>query len=213
MRRPAGRRGLELVSVYTGRKFIYPDMLPDELDQVSGPPSWRRLSVPHDWSSAAVPAGPRAPDRRTTTVWAPLWTRCTTSPNAHGLVASYHPHLTTIVESPDELEQLLPRTQIAFCPDTAHLAAGGGDPAALIRQYRDRLRTYISKTCGWIPSSSCLSARARWTSPTFSPPCARRGYDSWLVVELDSYPGDPLEAAKISKTYLDQLSRIRRRTV
>ena len=31
------------------------------------------------------------------------------------------------------------------------------------------------------------------------------GYDSWLVVELDSYDGDPAEAARISKTYLDGL--------
>jgi inosose dehydratase len=31
------------------------------------------------------------------------------------------------------------------------------------------------------------------------------GYDSWLVVELDSYAGDPREAAEISKAYLDKL--------
>ena len=28
----------------------------------------------------------------------------------------------------------MPQTRIGFCPDTAHLAAGGGDPAELIRQ-------------------------------------------------------------------------------
>ena len=31
------------------------------------------------------------------------------------------------------------------------------------------------------------------------------GYDSWLLVELDSYDGDPAEAARISKSYLDGL--------
>ena len=31
------------------------------------------------------------------------------------------------------------------------------------------------------------------------------GYDSWLIVELDDYDGDPREAAEISKTYLDGL--------
>ncbi len=31
------------------------------------------------------------------------------------------------------------------------------------------------------------------------------GYDGWLIVELDSYDGDPAEAARISKTYLDKL--------
>ena len=31
------------------------------------------------------------------------------------------------------------------------------------------------------------------------------GYDSWLMVELDDYDGNPKEAAEISKKYLDSL--------
>jgi inosose dehydratase len=31
------------------------------------------------------------------------------------------------------------------------------------------------------------------------------GYDSWLLVELDAYDGDPREAAEISKAHLDKL--------
>jgi inosose dehydratase len=31
------------------------------------------------------------------------------------------------------------------------------------------------------------------------------GYDSWLMVELDSYDGDPADAAVISRRYLDDL--------
>jgi inosose dehydratase len=31
------------------------------------------------------------------------------------------------------------------------------------------------------------------------------GYDGWLLVELDSYAGDPGEAAALSKTFLDHL--------
>jgi len=30
------------------------------------------------------------------------------------------------------------------------------------------------------------------------------GYDGWLIVELDSYDGDPVEAARISKAFLDE---------
>ncbi|WP_390624141.1 sugar phosphate isomerase/epimerase family protein [Fodinicola feengrottensis] len=56
-----------------------------------------------------------------------------------GLAATYHPHLSTIVEGPQDIERLLKDTRIGFCPDTAHLAAGGGDPAALIRRYADRI--------------------------------------------------------------------------
>ena len=66
--------------------------------------------------------------------------RVTEIAEQRGLTACYHPHLTTIVESPDELDRLMPQTRIGFCPDTAHLAAGGGDPAELIRRYPDRVR-------------------------------------------------------------------------
>ncbi len=34
----------------------------------------------------------------------------------------------------------MPNTRIGLCPDTAHRAAGGGDPAAVIHRYRDRPR-------------------------------------------------------------------------
>jgi hypothetical protein len=50
------------------------------------------------------------------TGWPPALDEVHNLASTHGLVASYHPHLSTIVESPEELEQLLPRTQIAFCP-------------------------------------------------------------------------------------------------
>ena len=96
----------------------------------------------------------------------------------------------------------MPRTRIGFCPDTAHLAAGGGDPAALIRRYPDRIRHVHLKDLRLDPVDSCRLGRA--------PRLRRRaaavretGYDSWLIVELDSYDGDPAEAAQISKAYLD----------
>jgi inosose dehydratase len=33
----------------------------------------------------------------------------------------------------------------------------------------------------------------------------RANYDSWLLVELDAYAGDPKAAAEISKKYLEKL--------
>jgi inosose dehydratase len=76
---------------------------------------------------------------------------------SHGLVASYHPHLST-------------------------------------------RRT--SGSTGW---SSSRWAGSRWTLADILAAVDEVGYDSWLLVELDSYDGDPLEAAKISKVYLEQV--------
>ena len=58
---------------------------------------------------------------------------------ARGLAAHYHPHLSTIVETPEEARKVFARTSIGFCPDTAHLAAAGGDPAALVRAPAGRI--------------------------------------------------------------------------
>ncbi|MCK9912733.1 TIM barrel protein, partial [Microbacteriaceae bacterium K1510] len=58
----------------------------------------------------------------------------------YGLITSYHPHLGTIVQAPDQLDKLMPLTYINLCPDTAHIEAGGGDPAAVIRKYADRIK-------------------------------------------------------------------------
>src|SRR5690349_10457553 len=50
-----------------------------------------------------------------------------------GLIATYHPHLGTCVQAPDQLEKLFQYTSIGLCPDTAHVQAGGGDPTAILR--------------------------------------------------------------------------------
>ena len=130
--------GLELVSAYTGGNFVYADILDDELHRVRTPPSWRNNSAPAAWSSAEGPGEPPAPGRGLHRLGGRPRPG-TDIAEQRGLTACYHPHLTTIVESPDELDRLMPQTRIGFCPDTAHLAAGGGDPAELIRRYPDRV--------------------------------------------------------------------------
>jgi inosose dehydratase len=122
-----------------------------------------------------------------------------------GLAASYHPHLSTIVEGPDELERLMPLTRIGFCPDTAHLAAGGADPAAMIRKYPERLRHVHLKDLRTDPFGFLPLGEGVLDLPDIVQAIKESGYDSWLMVELDEYDGDPRAAAEISKKYLDDL--------
>ena len=122
-----------------------------------------------------------------------------------GITASYHPHLTTIAESPAELDKVMSRSRIGLCPDTAHLAAGGGDPATLIRQYADRIRYVHLKDFRPDPFAFLPLGRGVLDMPDIVAAVRETGYDGWLLVELDSYDGSPREAAEISKAYLDQL--------
>jgi inosose dehydratase len=197
--------GLALVSVYTGANFIYQEVLPDELHRVRRA---AELAALFGAEQLVVGGGARRAAGTEDSDYdrlAEALDTVTDIADEHGLSACYHPHLTTIVESPDEVETIMSRSRIGFCPDTAHLAAGGGDPAALIRRYPDRVRhvhlkdlraattTFLPLGQGDIDFTDVLDA------------IREIGYDSWIIVELDSYDGDPAEAARISRAFLDKV--------
>jgi inosose dehydratase len=202
--------GLELVSVYTGANFIYADILPDELHRVQRA---AELAATFGAERLVVGGGARRAAGTTDEDYrrlAAALDRVTDIAESQGLSASYHPHLSTIVESPAELERLLPHTRIGFCPDTAHLAAGGGDPAALIRRYPDRIRHVHLKDLRRDPLQFLPLGEGELEFEDIVRAVQESGYDSWLMVELDSYDGDPKVAAEISKAFVDKLlDRIR----
>lgn len=195
--------GLELVSVYTGANFIYADILPDELHRVRRA---AQLAATFGAKRLVVGGGARraagTTDEDYTRLGHALDNVCDIA-EEYGLEASYHPHLSTIVENPDELETILNRTRIGFCPDTAHLAAGGGDPAKLIRAYPDRVKHVHLKDLQPEPFNFLPLGKGVLDIPDIVRAIAEANYDSWLMVELDSYDGDPKEAARISKDYLE----------
>ncbi|WP_432561761.1 sugar phosphate isomerase/epimerase family protein [Kineococcus sp. SYSU DK003] len=197
--------GLELVSVYTGANFVYADVLPDELHRIR-----RAAELAATFGAGRLVVGGGATrsagiaeqdhDRLGEAL-----DRVTEIAEEHGLEASYHPHLSTIVENPDQLDRLMSRTRIGFCPDTAHLAAGGGDPAALIRKYPERIRHVHLKDFRPEPFAFLPLGEGTLDLPDVVAAVRESGYDSWLVVELDEYAGHPAEAARTSKAYLDRL--------
>ena len=197
--------GLELASAYTGGNFIYSEILDEELVRVRRA---AKLAQLFGAGSLVVGGGARRSSGTRPEDYQALGSAldqvCDIA-EAHGLVACYHPHLTTIVESPDELDRLMPLTRMAFCPDTGHLAAGGGDPAALIRSYGDRLQHVHLKDVRLEPLEFVPLGQGSIDFSDVLAAVHESGYDGWLMVELDSYPGDPAEAAQISKAYLDRL--------
>ena len=147
-----------------------------------------------------------------------------------GLATAFHPHAAGWIETPDEVEGLLERTDpdlVGLVFDTAHHVHGCGvdDDGALaaagVERFWGRIRTVHLKDV-----SAELAARARaeeWPYPTavarglycelgqgsvdfraVLAALADRGYDDWLTVEQDVFPGmgTPLESAKRNRTYL-----------
>lgn len=194
--------GLELASVYSGANFIYADVLPEELS---------RLEIAAEHAAAlgahhlVVGGGARRVAGTTETDYRRLGQALDSVvelAERHGLRASYHPHLGTMAESPHEIEQVMSRSRIDFCPDTAHLLAGGGDPGALVRRYADRLAHVHLKDLTLDPVTFLPLGRGVVDFADVLSALKDVGYDNWLMVELDSYEGDPAEAASSSKTYL-----------
>jgi inosose dehydratase len=197
--------GTELVSVYTGANFVYADVLPDELHRIR---TACELAARFGASRLVVGGGARRAAGTTDEDYDRLAKGLDSVVDLaaeHGLEASYHPHLGTIVESPDELDRLMERSRIGFCPDTAHLAAGGGDPAELIRRYGQRLRHVHLKDLSRQTGEFLPLGAGDLDLADVVRAVGEVGYDSWLIVELDSYDGDPRAAAEQSITHLREL--------
>ncbi|MFF1415346.1 sugar phosphate isomerase/epimerase family protein [Streptomyces sp. NPDC058289] len=197
--------GLELVSVYTGANFIYADCLPDELWRVERA---ARLAALFGAERLVVGGGARraagVADEDYDRLGRALDRVVDIAENL-GLNATYHPHLTTIVESPAELEKIMSKSRISLCPDTAHLAAGGGDPAEVIRRYPDRISHIHLKDFRPDPAAFLPLGQGVIDFPDVLAAIREVDFDGWLIVELDEYAGDPQEAARSSKAYLDDL--------
>ena len=205
LRRALDTAGVQLASVYTGANFIYDEILPDELSRIE-----RAADLAAQFGAEALVVGGGA--QRSNGVRPGDYDRLGVAldrvceiAEARGLHACYHPHLTTIVESPEQIDLLMERSRIGFCPDTAHLMAGGGDPAALIRRYPDRVRhvhlkDFVSEPFGFHPLGHGNVDFADVISAI-----KEVGFDRWVMVELDSYDGDPREAARISRAELTRL--------
>jgi inosose dehydratase len=144
-----------------------------------------------------------------------------------GLRTVFHHHCATFVETPDEIAELMRRTDpklVGLCLDTGHAAFGGGDPAAIGTRWRDRIWHVHLKDCepalraraaaeGWDYQQSvragvfCELGRGSVDFAAVLALLRDAGYDGWLVVEQDVLPsmGTPLESARRNRTYLRSL--------
>ena len=132
--------GVKLVAAYSGGEFHLPRRRSRKNSARSpASPTRPRRYRPSISSSAAAPSASKACNPATYERLAAGLEKVVAIAKARGLKAHYHPHLTTIVEGPAEVDRIFGLTSIDFCPDTAHLAAAGGDVAAMVRKHRARI--------------------------------------------------------------------------
>ena len=133
-----------------------------------------------------------------------------------GVLATFHPHTATWVESPAEVAALLDATDpdvVKICFDTGHTVVGGGDPVELARAARGRIAHLHLKDVD--PDvlervrSQELTVEQAWEQGLFCPfgegavdfaavLAELDGFDGWAVIEQDrvAVRVDDLESAR-----------------
>jgi inosose dehydratase len=147
--------------------------------------------------------------------------------SATGLRTVFHPHCGGYVETPEEIDALMSRTDAALLGlvlDTGHIIYGGGDPVAVFNAYADRVRHVHFKDCdprvaevarakglGYLDAVHarlfCELGEGAADFAAVTAALRRSGYSGWIVVEQDVFPGSgtPRASAQRSRDYLRAL--------
>jgi inosose dehydratase len=197
--------GLALTALYSGGNFIFADILDEELARVTrAADAAAALGAEH----LVVGGGARRASGTRDGDYGALASALDTVDRiaaARGIKAHYHPHLTTIVETPDEVRTILSSTSIGFCPDTAHLAATGGEPAAMIREHAGRISYVHLKGLRREPFAFLPVGEGDCDNDAVIRTLADIGFTGWICNELDSWP-DPAAGARASLGFVRGLA-------
>ncbi len=141
-----------------------------------------------------------------------------------GLSTVFHPHCGGYVETESEIDQLMKRTDptlLGLCLDTGHITYAGGDPLAVLKRYTSRIWHVHFKDCddavasharatqlGYLAAVRnqlfCELGRGAVDFAKVVETLLQIGYDGWIVVEQDVFPGygAPEESARRSRDFL-----------
>jgi inosose dehydratase len=193
--------GVQLVAVYSGANFIFPDILDQELGRIARvADAAAGLSAEH----LVVGGGAKRLEGVAPGDYERLaggLEKVSAVAKARGLKAHYHPHLSTIVEGPAEVDRIFALTAIDFCPDTAHLAAAGGDVPAMIRKHRARISYVHLKGLRREPFAFTPLDEGDLDNAAVIRALADTNYRGWIAAELDAWP-DPKDGAARSLAFM-----------
>lgn len=198
--------GVRLVAAYSGANFIFADILDQELGRIArAADAAAALSAEH----LVVGGGAKRLEGVAPADYERLASgleKVVAIAKARGLKAHYHPHLSTIVEGPAEVDRIFSLTSIDFCPDTAHLAAAGGDVPAMIRKHKDRISYVHLKGLRREPFAFTPLDEGDLDNAAVIRALAEASYSGWIAAELDAWP-DPKGGAERSLAFMKRKIR------
>jgi inosose dehydratase len=150
-------------------------------------------------------------------------TRLAERMRAHGLRLAYHHHMGTVVQSSDDIDNLMRHSgdAVGLLLDTGHLAFAGDDPARVAETYASRIVHVHCKDVRREVLARCLNRDTSFLDavlqgvftvpgdgcidyPRVLPAIARAGYQGWWVVEAEQDPAiaEPRRYARMGYEYL-----------
>ena len=135
-----------------------------------------------------------------------------------GVQLGYHNHMGAMGQTPEGVEQIMAAVDPRYAKlelDVAHYFQGGGDPAAAIEKYRDRLLFLHLKDVEHLPAGAAGKENYRFVElgrglvnlPAVIDALRKINFRGWGIVELDAVPDKartPKESAIINKRYVEQ---------
>lgn len=130
-----------------------------------------------------------------------------------GLSPTFHHHLGTFVETPEEIERFLDSGDVGLTLDTGHLLLAGGDPLEALDRWGDRIDHVHLKDVDTATFRASVAAgrdmQQAWADgpfvrldegdlalDAFLDGLAARGYPGWVIVEQDVVIQGPDDLAR-----------------
>jgi inosose dehydratase len=122
-----------------------------------------------------------------------------------GYEPTFHHHGASYIETPDEIEEMLSRTDVGLCLDSGHLVIGGGDPLRAVAEWGERInhlhlkdvrRSVIDRVIAeeglmidfWREGAFCALGAGDLDIDAILQAIRSGGFSGWLVVEQDMLP-------------------------
>lgn len=145
-----------------------------------------------------------------------------------GLSIAFHHHCAGYVETPEEVREMLQRTDadlVGLCLDTGHWHYAGGDAVQCVQEYGERVRYLHLKDCSAAIAQQCRAERKDYfeavKAGVFCPlgqgevdfpgvirEMEKLGYQGWAIVEQDVLTDDldaPKQYSQANRDYLKSI--------
>lgn len=137
---------------------------------------------------------------------------------AIGIKTTYHNHMGQLGETPEEVDVILKNSDpkyVKLLLDIGHYQQGGGDPAAAIKKYKDRLDClHIKDVKDTADAKGYIFVelgQGRVNLPSVFAALKAINFNGYAIVELDAVPvkgRTPLESGQITRDYLTKKLKI-----